>query len=265
MPYTNQHPVPVAGSSSGWRGRAPMMDLDVEDDEWMGMPEYGQDGAPLPPNLRARRTAANLSRVTLNMLLIGVILVILAIPISIGLGRLAILNSQPTPLPQVGGTPVPTAPVPDGFTGYTAQLFSLAYPSIWQHHVTTQQLSDGTPAQDDSFTDGQGATAALYTTAGTADLLASHMDELATDTAVNSPLKPTALGATHTYNGTKWVESDYTFSGLVNGQPVQMQMRVLGAIHGAAAYLFVLTAPRSSFSATNSADFEPLLNSFRFD
>lgn len=243
-----------------------MMDLDMDEQEdWMALPHYGQDGSLVRPGARARSTAANISRAVMNVLLIGLILVILAIPISIGLTRLGSLNAQATPPVQVSGTPVPTAPVAGGFTGYAVPLFSLAYPSAWQHHATDESLPDGTPAHEDSFTDGQGTTAALYTTGGAVDLLAMHMDQLAINTAVNAPLKPTKLGAVHTYDGAKWLENDYTFSGVLNDKPMQMQMRVLGVVYGAAAYLFVLSAPQAAFGTINSADFEPLLTSFRFD
>jgi hypothetical protein len=242
-----------------------MVDLEEEDPEWLAIPRYGQDGAPDLRSALARRAAATISRGATNLLLIGLILVILAIPITIGLTHLASLNPQPAPTVQVRATQVPTAPVANGFTGYSATLFSLSYPSAWQHAATTQQFSDGTPAQEDSFTDGQGTTAALYTTLGTANLLQPYLDELASDAAINASLKPLVLATTHTYNAVKWVESDYTFSGILNGKPAQIQMRVLAVIQGATAYFFVLTAPQSSFGHANSADFEPLLASFRFN
>lgn len=241
-----------------------MVDFDMDDPGWMALPQYGQDGAPVRRGARARRAASNISRATMNVLLIALILVILAIPISIGLNHLASLNPQATP-PVVSGTAVPTAPVASGFTGYAVPLFSLAYPSTWKHSTASRQLSDGTTAHEDSFTDGQGTTASLYTTPGTANQLQPYRDELASDTAVNAPLKASVLGATHTYNDVKWLESDYTFSGILNEKPAQMQMRVLAAIQGATAYFFVLTTPQSSFGHVNTSDFEPLLTSFRFD
>lgn len=255
---------PLPGSSSGWRVRAPMVELNDDDDEWMAIPRYGQNGAPIAGVSRARRAAANVSRLTLNTALIGLIVLILAIPISIGLTHLASLTSQATPAAQVSGTPVPTAPVADGFTGYAAPLFSLSYPSGWKHSALDQRLSDGTSAHEDTFTDGQGTTVSLYTTYGTANLLQSYMDELAADSAGNAPPKASTLGATRTYTRAKWLESDYTYSGIVNGKVAQVQMRVLAIIQGATAYIFVLTTPQSSFDQTNAADFEPLLNSFRF-
>ena len=241
-----------------------MVELDEEDDEWMAIPRYGQNGAPMRGSARARRAAANVSRLTLNVALIGLIVLILAISISIGLSRLASLTSQSTSVPQANGTPVPTAPVPDSFTGYTAPLFSLSYPSSWKHSALDQQLSDGTTAHADTFTDGQGATVSLYTTYGTANLLQSYLDQLASDTAANAPLSESAQGITRTYDLAKWQESDYTYPGLVNSKVTPMRMRIVAVIQGASAYIFVLTAPQSSFDQTDSASFEPLLNSFRF-
>lgn len=270
LPQSGPPSGPIAGSSSGWRARSPMVDLgDDENPEWMGMPrydQYGQNGAPMPlrPSTLARYAAANLSRGVMNALIIGLIVVILAISIGVGLTHLASLTAQSTPAAQVIGTPVPTAPVPDGFTGYSAALFSLSYPSGWSHSTSDQVLSDGTTAHANSFTDGQGTTVSLYTTIGTANLLQTYLDDLAADTAVNAPLTPTASSTTRTYNRAKWLESDYTYSGIVNGKPAQMQMRLLAIVQGANAYFFVLMAPKSSFSQTNSVDFEPLLNSFRF-
>ncbi|MGH2517298.1 MAG: hypothetical protein ACRDHP_16740 [Ktedonobacterales bacterium] len=266
LPQSGLPSGPISGSSSGWRNRPPMVDLIDEDvPAWAAMPRYGQDGTPARRVTRARRAAANVSRATLNVLLIGLILLILAIPISIGLTHLASLQPQSPPTPRVSGTAVPTAPVANNFTGYAVSLFSLSYPSAWKHATTTLRLSDGTAANEDTFTDGKGTTAALYTTLGTADLLQPYLDELASYTAVNAALQPIVLGTTRTYNGVKWVESDYTFSGIINGKPATMQMRVLAAIQGATAYFLVLTAPQTSFGHANSANFEPLLSSFRFN
>ncbi|HLJ82001.1 MAG TPA: hypothetical protein VKT52_10975, partial [Ktedonobacterales bacterium] len=160
LPQSGPPSGPIAGSSSGWRARSPMVDLgDDENPEWMGIPQYGQygqNGAPVPirPSTLARYAAANLSRGVMNALVIGLIVVILAISIGVGLTHLASLTAQSTPAAQVIGTPVPTAPVPEGFTGYSAPLFSLSYPSGWSHSTSDQVLSDGTTAHANSFTDG---------------------------------------------------------------------------------------------------------------
>jgi len=264
LPQSGPPSGPLSGSSSGWRGRSPMVDLVEQEPEWMSMPHYGQDGAPVQRSVQARRVAANISRGVMNILLFGLILVILAIPISIGLSHLASLQAQSTSVSQVSGTPVPTAPVPNGFTGYATALYSLAYPSGWKHSGADQMLSDGTAAHKDSFTDEHGITATLYTTIGTANLLQSYRDELASDTAANAPLKAITQGAAPTYNRAKWTESDYTFSGIVNGKAAIVQMRILAVIQGATAYFIVLTAPQPSFGQINSTDFGPLLDTFRF-
>lgn len=266
LPQSGPPSGPLSGSSSGWRNRLPMMELDEEaEPAWAAMPHYGQDGRPSRRTTRARYAAAHVSRTMLNVLLIGLILLILAIPISIGLTHLARLQTKAPPTPQSVGTAVPTAPVANNFTGYAVALYSLSYPSGWKPSSATAQLPDGTAANEESFSDGHGTTASLYTTLGTADLLQTYVDELASYTAVNAALQPSVLAGTHTYNGVKWLESDYTFSGIVNGKAAVVQMRVLAAISGATAYVFVLTAPQGSFGSSNTASFEPLLNSFRFN
>jgi hypothetical protein len=223
---------------------------------------YPPDALLRPPQPRWARTVGNVSRFTFNMVLLGLILLILAIPISIGLKHLQ--QAQPPAPAQAAATVVPTPTLAPGYTGTANALYSVAYPSSWKVSPGGATLACGCSLTGQVFS-GAGVTITIYAgPAVPADQLAQLQGIAAAAIEPNQTPAPLALNKSVTYDGSKWLENDYTVAAVQGNTSVQLEARVLAVDYGATTYLIVATAPRSQFSSANGQYIEAVLRSFRF-
>lgn len=255
VPSASQH---ISGPLSGARHYVPMVPLE----EIAAMPVhqgYSSDGRMYTPaRPRPQQIVAGMSRLTANLLLLGVVLCILAIPAYIGIQRLPSLSPSPASTNTAQTTTVPTPQLARGFSGFLNDDFSMAYPSGWQHsasHVSSRAIS---------FTGGQDVLVKVTTSdALPATELQQHLDEIAHgfDGVVPQVI---ASGQRKTYNKAVWLENDYVLTLVRGNKTVQIELRVLTIDYNANTYDLLLSAPRADYAQTNNSYFEPMLQSFRF-
>lgn len=254
-PSASQH---ISGPLSNTRHYVPMIPLE----EMTAMPVP----QGYPDDMRRFRAAeprpqqiiAGMSRLTFNLLLLGLVLCILAVPAFIALQRLPSLLPSPMPTAAVQKAAVPTPQLAQGFSGFLNDDFSIAYPSSWQHS-TSPDLKRAV-----SFTDGKDTSAKVTASnALPATELQQHLDEIAHGFNGVVP-QVIASGQRKTYNKFVWLENDYVITLVKGNSTLQIELRVLTIDYGASTYDVLLSVPRSDFSQTNSKYFEPMLRSFRF-
>ena len=224
--------------------------------------------APPPPHApaRSRLTVAGISRLTLNMTLFGLVLLILTVTILVGMRYVqsmqgvAIQTSQPTP------TVAPTAVPPDGFSSLQTSLYSVAYPSRWNHKSTGDTLGCGCSLNGELFGDGVSMSFVIYTRpAAPSDQLAQVLTQAANSVSPEQTPQAVLLNQQRTYGGARWIENDYSITKVVHSTAVQLRVRVLVINFNATTYIIIASAPDASFASTNDTYFEPMLRSFRFD
>lgn len=255
VPSASQH---ISGPLSSSRHYVPMVPL-----EEMAAMQVSQgnprDRRPYPAARHSpQRIIGGMSRLTFNLLLLGLVLCILAVPACIGLRRLDALTPGAMATTSAQKTVVPTPALAQGFSGFLNDDFSIAYPSNWQR--TPLSGSSHTI----SFTDGKDTSAKVAATnAIPATELQQHLDEIAHGFNGVVP-QVIASGQRKTYNKAVWLENDYIITVVRGDKAIQIELRVLAIDYGASTYDILLSVPRTDFSQTNSRYFEPMLNSFRF-
>ena len=230
-------------------------------------------GSMLAPPAGARRQnrglalLGGLSRLTFNLVLLGIIIAILAIPISIALARLASqppanVSTLPTPTPR----PIPT-PYP-GYKSFQSGALVMSYPAAWKHGPFAATLDVAGGVQGDLFAQSDTVSLAVATTGAIpANQLQSildagllHVTQGRTDSF--NPLVTPQLGPT--LDGVRFWSEEYTFN-LVNAQQTtRMHAVALVANRGAYTYISVYEAPDSQFAGLRSQYFAPMVSSFRF-
>lgn len=233
-------------------------------DPWGGDP-YAM-GAPMRPMSRTRRAVSSVTRLTVNVTMVGLVLMILAIASAIGLRHVQNLRMGAGPVAQPTATVAPTAVPSAGFTGLQAELYSISYPTQWGHHQTSNPFGCSCGPEGEAFSDGANVRFVIYTrSALPADQLADLPIRAAATVAPQQPPQALQLDQHPTYGGSQWMENDYTVVSVVGDKQVPLQVRVLVINFNATTYIVVASAPQSDFAHDNSAFFEPMLRSFRFD
>lgn len=255
VPSASQH---ISGPLSSSRHYVPMVPL--EEIAAMSVPQGYPDDMRMyaPVGRRPQQIVAGMSRLTFNLLLLGLVLCILAVPTFIGLQRLPSLLPGAAPTTAVQKTAIPTPQLAQGFSGFLNDDFSMAYPSIWRQSVST-----GAP-HSVSFSDGKDTSAKVTASnALPATELQQHLDEIAHGFNGVVP-QVIASGQRKTYNNAVWLENDYVITLVRGNSTLKIELRVLTIDHGANTYDLLLSTPLSDFTQTNSKYFEPMLRSFRF-
>lgn len=255
VPSTNHN---ISGPLSSSRHYVPMVPLE----EMAAMPVH--QGYPGDMRMRAHARAqpyqvvAGMSRLTSNLLVLGVVLGLLAIPAYIGIQRLPALSPNPVATTTVQKTVVPTPELAQGFSGFINDDFSIAYPTNWQHTATPNS------SRIISFSDGKDTSLKITTSSALpATELQQHLDDIAHGFDGVMP-QVIATGQRKTYNKAVWLENDYILTLVRGNTTIQIELRVLTIDYNANTYDILLSTPRTDISHTNSAYFEPMLQSFRF-
>lgn len=255
VPSTSQH---ISGPLSSSRHYVPM--LPLEEITAMQVPQGYPSDMRIYPAARRRpqQIIAGMSRLTFNLILLGLVLCILAVPACIAIQRLPSLSPNAAPTAATQKTIVPTPQLAQGFSGFLNDDFSIAYPSSWR------QSAPPGAARTMLFTDGKDTSAKVTTSnALPAPEIQQHLDEIAHGFNGVVP-QVIATGQRKTYNNAVWLENDYVITLVRGNTTLQIELRVLTVDYGANTYDILLSVPRSSFSQTNSRYFEPMLRSFRF-
>ena len=253
----------------------PYDSFEEEADDWQQPPDKPMQapwsgdlyamGAPRATS-RTRRTVSTITRLTVNTTMFGLVLLILAIAISIGLRQVQSWQARSGQTAQPTPTIAPTAVPVNGFAGLQASLYSVSYPSQWSHNQTGDVLGCGCGLTGDVFSDGGNTRFVIYTRpAAPADQLAPVLIQAAGTVGQQQAPQALLLDQQRTYGGGHWIESDYIVVKVIGAKQVQIQVRVLIVNFNATTYIIVASDPRSDFSHANSAYFEPMLQSFRFD
>lgn len=255
VPSASQH---ISGPISSSRHYVPMVPL--EEMAAMPVPQGYPNEVRRYPAARPhpQQVIAGMSRLTFNLLLLGLVLCILAVPAFIALQRLPLLLPRTTPMSTAQKTIVPTPQLAQGFAGFLNDDFSIAYPTSW--HQSLPSASSHTV----SFSDGKDTSAKVTTSnALPATELQHHLDVIAH--GFNGVVPQTiASGQRKTYSNAVWLENDYAITVVRGNTTLQIELRVLTIDYGANTYDILLSVPRADFSQTNSKYFEPMLRSFRF-
>ncbi|MGZ6376550.1 MAG: hypothetical protein ACXWPI_17755, partial [Ktedonobacterales bacterium] len=137
VPSASQH---ISGPLSSSRHYVPMVPL--EEIAAMPVPQGYPDDMRMyaPAGPRPQQVVAGMSRLTFNLLLLGLVLCILAVPTFIGLQRLPSLLPGAAPTTAVQKTAIPTPQLAQGFSGFLNDDFSITYPTVWH-----QSASAGAP------------------------------------------------------------------------------------------------------------------------
>ena len=225
--------------------------------------------APAAPRRPSRGIAviAGFSRWTFNLLLVGIIVAILAIPISIGLSRLAaqhppVVATHPTATPRA--IPAP----PSGYQQLLINALAIDYPAAWKHGTFSMTLDAAGTVQGNIYANSDHAAFAVSAIqAIPANTLQQilNMGLLPLNTEPTdsfSPIVTPQLGPT--LDVVRWQYEEYTFN-LVTGQTtIRMHAVALVANRGAYTYIIVYQAPDGQFASLQSQYFQPMLDSFRF-
>ena len=254
-PQVSQH---ISGPLANSRYHAPMVPLE----EIAAMPVAQGYPGDMRMNPRARprpqQVVAGMSRMTFNLILLGLVLCILAVPAIIGLQRLAAISPSASPTVAAKKTVVPTPQLAQGFSGFLNDDFSIAYPSTWQRATP----SGASPTV--SFTDGKDTSAKVtILNALPATELQQHLDEIAHGFNGVVP-QVISTGQRKSYNKAVWLENDYLITLVKGSKTLQIELRVLTIDYGAKTFDILLSTPRSDFANVNRTYFEPMLQSIRF-
>jgi hypothetical protein len=213
------------------------------------------------------RVLTELTHLTFNMILLGIILTILAIPTVIGISRVSGLAipvpwhvSAPTP------RPIPT-PYP-GFTTYRASAFSIAYPSNWKAASSSDPLQVGGTVQDEAFSGPSSVSLTVgihvaFPQDQLTGLLEGAPAAFSRGRSANFQVVLTPR-AGPTLDGHQWLWEEFTFD-LTNGQrTTAMEGATLVVDEGLYTYVIVYQAPAAQFGTMTSQYFNEMLGSFRF-
>lgn len=266
VPYAPHDP--YGATAGGWQQAS---DEAMRDISW-GADLYAMSAPPFRSPARSRSRSrsrpgiSGLSRMTLNALMFGLVLLILGVAILVGMRYIQSTQSQVAQAPQLTPTIVPTAVPPANFSGLQAKLYSVAYPSQWRHTSTSDPLGCGCSLSGESFSDGASDTFVIYTRlAAPADQLAQVLTQAAASVSPNQTPQALLLDQQHRYGGASWVENDYIITQVTGSTAVQLRVRVLVVNYNVTTYIVVASAPQSGFAHADSSYFEPMLRSLRLD
>jgi hypothetical protein len=216
----------------------------------------------------AAALVGRMGRLTFNLLLLGIILAILAIPLSIGYLRLSTIRTA-SPVRAQPTAAVPTVVAGPGFQSFSAHQFALAYPSGWEHTSSTQSMAQVGSFQEDDFFDPATSTS-LFTVDTMPAVPSDHMqltlDALAQGYKQGSAAAFTPLSAPQrgvTLDGHAALEDAFTFDYSTGSKVVSMQGAALAYTQGLTTYVVVYAAPAAQLGAIQKQAFAPMLASFR--
>lgn len=231
---------------------------------------YLAPAAPRRPN-RTFALVTGLSRLTFNLLLLGIVIAILAIPISIGLSKLA---GQHGPVVSIHSTATPrtVAPAPPGYKQLLGNALAVNYPATWKHSTFSMSPGCGCDApqtmQGDIFQNSDDASFAI---AAVQAVPASSLQPILNVGVL--PITPERTDSLNmivtpqlgpTLDGVQWQADEYTFNLIGAQQTVHMHAVAMAANRGAYTYIIVYQAPDSQFAGLRSQSFQAMLASFRF-
>jgi hypothetical protein len=211
-----------------------------------------------------------MARTTFNLTLLAVILAILAIPVSIGLGRLAALRPSASAV-AASKTPRPVPTAYAGYTLYHTGLFSISYPNGWTEGTTARGVSTGATEQETDFTSPAKTTIFAVGTlpAVVSDQNAPTLQAVASAFPSGNTANYVTIGAPatgKTVDGQATLEVDFTCDYVVSGrQLVNLQGTILLRTQGLTTYVVGYVAPRSQFASVQGQTFNPMVASLRLD
>lgn len=225
--------------------------------------------APVAPRRQSRSIAAiaGLSRLTFNLLLLGIIIAILAIPISIGISRLGSQHA-PVVVTHPTATPRPIAPPPPGYQQLRTSALAIDYPATWKHGTFLMTLDAAGTVQGDIF---QNSDHASFAIASVQAIPATSLQQIlnmgilpitAEPTDSFSPIVTPQLGPT--LDSVRWQTEEYTFNLVSGQQTIHMHAIALVANRGTYTYIIVYQSPDSQFAGVQSQNFQLMVASFRF-
>jgi hypothetical protein len=212
----------------------------------------------------------SMARTTFNLTLLAIILAILAIPVSIGLGKLALLRPS-APAVAAAKTPHPVATPYAGYASYQNGLFSISYPNGWSKGTASRVIDSVGNEQETDFTSPDktsifavGMLAAVPSDQSRPTLQAVASVFPAGNTANYITIGVPAVGKT--VDGQAAIEIDFTCDYIAPGQHlVNLQGTVLLRSQGLTTYMVGFVAPRSQFASVQGQFFGPMLASLRLD
>lgn len=168
-------------------------------------------------------------------------------------------------------TPTPTAPPPTptptpmSMTTFAGNGFTMGYPQGWQTSRSSANLV--------TFTDSTGTTKMTITIVPDPNGAVSANSLVNTAVkAAKLPLKnsqPESVPPTVTVAGKSWSQQSVSGTQRLNAADTVIQAVMLANVHPAntlasKGYTIVYSAPKSTFSQANTAYFQPMLQSFKF-
>jgi hypothetical protein len=212
-----------------------------------------------------------LGRYTFNLMLLAIILALLAIPVSMGLARLAALQPQSSPAVAAAKTPRPVPTPYSGYASYRADLFSLSYPKDWTQTTVSHNVSPGGSEQEIDFTSpdktsffGVGTLAAVPN-----DQSQFTLQAVARGFPTAGTTSYVIVGSSSTgkvVDGQSTIEIDFTCDYLVTAQRlVVLHGTALLRTQGLTTYVVMYAAPNNQFSSAQGQTFNPMLASLLLD
>ena len=230
--------------------------------------------SPVPPPLPSKKTPVALIAVLVALAVVvvaGVLFAALALARGGGFaGAAATATAVPTATPLPTATPSPTAGianVPAGFTAYqdSSGLYQIVYPTNWVKTSTSGDFGLTTLAGADSSGHAnvfeieyiKGTSAGAATTV--ADTFFSALSN-SVHGQVSNKQGPTQV----TLAGERWTRESADVTATAAGATQVQHVVVQVATHGGYTFVIAYLAPASSFDATNTSIFTPMLDSFTF-
>ena len=213
------------------------------------------------------RVLTELTHLTFNMILLGIILTILAIPTVIGIAR---VTGVVIPVPWHVSAPTPR-PIPTPYPGYKTYrtaAFTIAYPSDWKAASSNDPLQIGGTVQEEDFSGPSNVSLAVgihvaYPQDQLTGLLEGAPAAFSQGRTANFQVALTPR-AGPTIDGHQWLWEEFTFD-LTDGQrTTAMEGATLVVNEGLYTYVIVYQAPAAQFGPMSSQYFNQMLGSFRF-
>jgi hypothetical protein len=214
------------------------------------------------------RILGDLTRFTFNLVLLGIILTILAIPTAIGLSRLSGIT-LPIPWIVVSPTPRPIPTPSSGYHTYKGSTYNIAYPAAWKAATATDPLHLGGSVEQEGFS-GPGNVSfnvGVYNIFPK-DQLTSVLETGPKTTysqgkAANFQVVVTPRPGP-TLDGQRWMWEQFTYDWTDGQRTTTMEAVVLIANQGLYTYIMMYQAPAAQFANTKANTFDPMVGSFRF-
>jgi hypothetical protein len=188
----------------------------------------------------------------------GLVCLVLLSLLMVACGTPTTTTTTTTTQPKPTAKPSPTPAV--NLTAYTGSGYTIGYPAGWKVANSNQQVQIADAAQDNVIIETKTGTSSISSTTSTSIVQFT----LAGLKTVEKNYKEVTVPSKTTIGGTSWAQGAAAMDDAKSGSIQFVVLVTQSPKHPGQYFIIIYGTTVKTFATVNTADFQPMLNSFKF-